>query len=632
MKAILAIARAEILKNWKIIAVPLFAVIGVLVLAALGTKISDRDFRGSLMGIFILFGAPLAAVPAAVLGLNLFGPDIRQRKLSFFLTRPCAPSQLWLGRLFGAAFLVSFGWVAAVTLPHLVDANGFTSGSGMSMSAEAFLAAAGLAGVFLALNSISMVLAANSPRWFVADAVAAMVLFAGAAWSLEHALRLGDLPGFATAELYGIALAALIALLFAGMAFLQVGHGDGPSGHRAHSVTLWVFGALTLAGLGAHHAYEWSRPVGGLLRHVSATPLYSGKAVIQTWGGQGGRSFLLDIHTGEASRASGTVRLAKSGLLGHFEERIDPIRIWPLADYLVVSSLERGPRPVVDQLVPDRFVRLMDISPDGGLAIFRTLKGLAVMRTRDGATEFEHQASNLRFANFEKGDRIVAFDSDGAQARLSIMGLDGKLIEERRFPISGPGWLATVHGDSGRVAVLQQGRRTLYERDGRAIATVSNDRSEGSRKPGASTGWSNPRFTRAGDFLVFGGGGLRAVRHGEALTQDVPLLSDGKPISLDGVLWLCGELESGEVMLHQRQVTQGTDSVFLVDHTSGTVNLRLDGLHPLYLGPFHGIVSLDSASEDSALRLFRNEDGDIVFLDPGSRTPRLLVKNLSEDR
>ena len=110
MKAILAIARAEILKNWKIIAVPLFAVIGVLVLAALGTKISDRDFRGSLMGIFILFGAPLAAVPAAVLGLNLFGPDIRQRKLSFFLTRPCAPSQLWLGRLFGAAFLVSFGW------------------------------------------------------------------------------------------------------------------------------------------------------------------------------------------------------------------------------------------------------------------------------------------------------------------------------------------------------------------------------------------------------------------------------------------------------------------------------------------------------------------------------------------
>ena len=55
MNAVLAIARAEVLRHWKLVAVPLIAVLGVLALALTGTQQSDRTFSGDLMDFLILF-------------------------------------------------------------------------------------------------------------------------------------------------------------------------------------------------------------------------------------------------------------------------------------------------------------------------------------------------------------------------------------------------------------------------------------------------------------------------------------------------------------------------------------------------------------------------------------------------
>ena len=647
MKAILAIARAEILKNWKIIAVPLSAVVGVFVLAALGTKVSDQDFQGSLMGIFVLFTFPLAAVPAAVLGLNLFGPDIRQRRLSFFLTRPCAPWQLWLGRLTGAFAIVGIGWLGvAATLPF----SGFgATGGGLFRVVGTLIFAALLAGMLLVMNAIAMILAANSARWFIADVAAVIVFLGGAAWSAERTLALGDLSlienGF-----FAITLGGLVALFFGGLAFLAAGHGEGPSGHRAHSLAIWSFAAVVLAGLGAQRAYEWNRPLGSMLSYPSATSVGPTEALVSTYGRRKNASFLLDTRSGQARRVSAFMGYSsaptRSGLVGFIEPRFDPastehggpltrdvgVREGFLSDHLVISPLDPSRLPIADRPVPSRFRALTDISPNLNLAIFLTSGGLTVIRTQTGATEFDLTGANMRWARFQSESTIVALDSDGSAARLRVLGLDGKVIEQRRFPVSEANWFATLHSDSGRVAVTQPRIGVvLYERDGRTAASLPPSPQSGTNFRGAAS--ASPQavlITRAGDLLFSGGQGLRVVLHDEAVVREVPLVLESPVTFLGGELRISGELESGEIVISQFE--RGEYSILIVEPRTGEVHVRLNGFRPLVFRWNHQMVGLESPSEDSALRLFRNEDRDIVYLDPGSKTPRLLVKNTSEDR
>ena len=647
MKAILAIARAEFLKNWKIIAVPLAAVVGVFVLAALGTKVSDRDFRGSLMGMFVLFTFPLAAVPAAVLGLNLFGPDIRQRRLSFFLTRPCAPWQLWLGRLTGAFAIVGIGWLGVLaTIPF----SGFNGG--VVGGIESLSVAAALAGGLLVMNAIAMILAANSARWFIADLMATIAFFAGVAWSANRTLALGDLA-LLQDGLYALIVGAFVALFFGGMAFLWAGHGEGSSGHRAHSLTLWAFGAMTFAGLGAQRAYEWNRPLSSFVSYPSAKSVGPGEALFSAWRRRGltfqfltdwsnwtlrSACFLLDTRTGQAHRVNGfmcwgSAANAKSGLVGFVEPRLDANRLTGLHAYhLVISSFDSSRPPVADTPIPSRFHQLMDISPSGELATFLTSNSLVVIRTQTGETVFESPATKMRWARFQNESTIAALDADGAAARLRFLGLEGKLIEERRFQVSDETWFVTLHSDSGRVAITPA--RTgvaLFERDGRMVASLPPSPQRGANFRGTDS--ASPQavlMTHTGDLLFVGGQGLRVVRHGESVVREVPVLLENSATTLRGALTISGELESGDILVSQFE--RGESSIFLVDPLTGAIRLRLKQFRPLVFRKLWDIVGASDPSEDSALRLFRNEDRDIVYLDPGATTPRLLVKNTSEDR
>ncbi len=635
MKAILAIARAEILKNWKIIAVPLSAVVGVFVLAALGTKVSDHDFRGSLMGIFVLFTFPLAAAPAAVLGLNLFGPDIRQRRLSFFLTRPCAPWQLWLGRLTGAFAIVGIGCLGvAATLPF----SGFgATGSGLFRVTGALIFAALLADMLLAMNAMAMVLAANSVRWFVADVVAAVVFLAGVVWSAGRTLALGDMAliqdGF-----FALPIIAFVALFVGGVAFLWAGHGEGSPGHRAHSLTLWAFGALTLAGLGAQRAYEWKRPIGGLLAYPSAKSVGPGEALVSTWRRGGAACFLLDTRTGQAHRVNGwmcwSAVKAKSGLVGFVEPRrdVNTRSFGLLTDHLVISSFDSSRRPVADTPLPARFQELLDISSNGELAILSTENSLVMIRTQTGEMVFESPATKVRWARFQDGSKIAVMDVDVAAARLRLLGLDGKSIEERGCPVSDTGWYATLHSESGRVAVAQpRFGVVLCERDGTTVASLPPSPRSGANFQGAaSTSPQAVLITRAGHLVVVGGPGLRVVRHGESAVREVPVLTANPATTPMGTLAIHGELDSGDVLISQFE--RGESSIFLVDPLTGAIRLKLKGFRPLVFRNLGGMVSASDPSDDRALRLFRNDDHDIVYLDPGATAPRLLVKNTSEDR
>ncbi|MEO5762880.1 MAG: hypothetical protein ABIR28_11275, partial [Vicinamibacteria bacterium] len=544
---------------------------------------------------------------------------IRQRKLSFFLTRPCAPWQIWLGRLTGAAAIVGVGWVGVLaTVPF----------SDFSRDVFPLIMAVVLAGVLLAMNAMVMILAANSPRWFVADVVAAMILVAGAAWSLEQTLRIGDFA-LMVEGIIAIVAGAMAAQFLGGLAFLAAGHGDGPSGHRAHSLTWWSLGVLVLAGLGAQRAYEWNRSLGSMLAYPNAKSVGPTQTLVSTFPKRRGASYLLDTRTGQSQRVSAfmawrSIHPGGSGVVGFVEPDIGRAR----EKHLVITPVDLGRPPIADLPFPESWGTLTDIASNGELAIFSTYQGLSVIRTQTGTKVFDAPGRNVHWAQFQTPSTIVTLDSDTSGPRLRILGLEGKVVEERAFPVTAADWYLTVHADSGRVVVTQPLIGvTLYGRGGRVVASVPANQQIGHA---LSVSPQGVLMTHAGDCLVLGGSGLRLIRHDESTVHDVPFLLEGVPIALAGVLDISGELASGEVMINQYELAQ--NSVLLVDPLTGVIRLRLKGFKTPAVRDWRGVVPAGEPTGDSALRLLSSDDHDLFFLDPGSAAPRLLVKNTREDR
>lgn len=637
MKAILAIARVEVLRNWRLIAVPLSAVLGVLVLALTGTQQSDRTFSGSLMGMLILFELPLAGVPAVVLGLNLFAPDIRQGKLSFFLTRPCGPWQLYLGRLLGAALITSVGWLGAGVLLPFMGVTGSLSGGGMLKSTDAIIAALVLAGLLVFMNSVALILASNAPGWLLADVAMGLALSAAAVWSAKEALRLGD-PSLVLYEFTALVPVGVVALFFAGLTYMSIGRGDGPRGHRAHSLTLWSFGIASLLGLAAHRGYEWSRSLGSVFPPGIAQAVGPDQALIMTFQRWGRPIFLLDTRTGEARRISGFVDFAskadlKSGLVARLEERLNPPRKPMVEEHLVISSLSGAP-PLVDRRLHEDFRRILHISEGGRRVLLSTPNGFDVIDAQTGVTALRFAASRLAMAVFQADGNIAALMEEGRSTiRLAIVAPDGSAVTDTRFPIVSPEWAAMIHSDSGRVALTEpESGVTVFGRDGTSIARLAPEPPEISDSFRGKGYLSREAvfFSRTGDLIVAGARGLRVLRHDEAVVREIPLVSEGVILPAAAGRRITGELDSGDIGIFQS--ARGVRSTMLVDPSTGAVRLNVLGVRPLTRRSRVEVRGASSPSEDSGLRLFQNEDGDIVFLDPGSTQVRLLVESTKEDR
>jgi hypothetical protein len=279
MKIVLAIARIEFLTKWKLMLIPLIADAAVLALIARGA-----GFERSTMAAFLnTLVFPLAAVPALMLGMNLFGPEIRHTRLSFFMTRPCSPLQLWLGRLLGAALIIAFGWVG---IPLTRSFSGlFPDGGMMTHLLRSLPFAFWLDGILLMANAMAMIIAANATAWFVIDVVVAVALIAQMTHNYLLVFPVRGLPIF----VFDPRVLPLLppALFLAGLAYLHFGHGDGRLGHRAHSLVLWAFAALALVGVSAYPIQGARRPMATRLsppNPISANPEGQQRKVLLTSG------------------------------------------------------------------------------------------------------------------------------------------------------------------------------------------------------------------------------------------------------------------------------------------------------------------------------------------------------------
>jgi len=365
------------------------------------------------------------------------------------------------------------------------------------------------------------------------------------------------------------------------------------------------------------------------------------QALISIFHRRGVYAFLLDTRTGESRRISGFAAFGsaadlKSGLLARVEEGLNMPKNGPglLAERFVISSATSAAAPLVDRPVPERFRRFLDISEGGRLAIFSTAQGFEVIDTQTAATQFRYSASRVVAAAFQAGGAIAAFGEEGpSRIRFAIVASDGKVIRENRFPAATLGWGFMVHSDTGRVAVTDgENGVAIYERDGTPITRLApvlpeasyGFRGKGSVQPNAVL------FTRVGDFILAGGRGLRTVRHDETTVREVPLTTDGVTLPLAGDRSITGELASGEIAISQ--FVRGSFSTLLVDPLTGAVRLSLPGYRTIVRRGRGAFASASDRSEDSGLRLLQNEDGDLLFLDPGSTKPRLLVKSTKEDR
>jgi hypothetical protein len=222
--------------------------------------------------------------------------------------------------------------------------------------------------------------------------------------------------------------------------------------------------------------------------------------------------------------------------------------------------------------------------------------------------------------------------SEKSGAQLRILSLDGKVLEERALPAAARNFHLAVHRDSGRVFVTEPRIGVAaYAGDGREVARILADKDHGNEFIGApSLSSQNVLVTHIGDCLAAGRSGFRLIRHDESVVRDLPFQMEGAPLTLTGAVELAGELESGEVMVNQYELSG--NSVLVVDPSTGVVRIRLKGFKTLAERDRRsGLVPSGTPSNDSALRLLSSDDRDLFFLDPGSTSPRLLVKNTSED-
>lgn len=86
--------------------------------------------------------------------------------------------------------------------------------------------------------------------------------------------------------------------------------------------------------------------------------------------------------------------------------------------------------------------------------MFGDPSGIDVLNTETGESRFRYAAPSVKWAVFQRDSTIaVVSGGSGGTARLSTLALDGKVLQERQFPVSAPFWHMKVHSDSGRVVV-----------------------------------------------------------------------------------------------------------------------------------------------------------------------------------
>ncbi len=305
---ILAIASAEWLnKKLLFLSIPLAWLTIVIGPLLEGRSVSSASDAWPVIAVGI--GFPLTALLGLIFGAGMFGPDIQEGRLGFYLAQPIRPAALFAGKLLGTILLVfSIGLLAMlpVLLLHL--------GKDEAWSALLPLAVVAIAMPLLG-HALSIAFRARTP-WLLLDLSGLGATVLVLLWFLRWMWVLSALHT-ATQSLGMLALLAVVVLGVAGCVQLAQGRTDLKLGHRWLSSIWVVFPVMAMAAMAIMQYRTLNVSVSSIRSVFDAAALGNGpwaKVVTGVEGDGPMANFLINTTTGKGIRlGNGTFVTALNG-------------------------------------------------------------------------------------------------------------------------------------------------------------------------------------------------------------------------------------------------------------------------------------------------------------------------------
>lgn len=638
MRGFLAVVERELVERRLLAVVAL--VVGLLPLAvpwfSNARHLDPADIRS---GAALAFSMTFSVVVAIVLGASILAGDLAERRLGFYFSRPLSGWAIWGGKIAATAIL-TLGGALLVLLPALLSGGIDIQGAWPGRTLRADLLSLGIfwmAGtlfVILASHAASIMVRARSP-WLAVDLAAAAIV-GMLLWDARlELLFMGALP---FPSFWDVLAAVLVfsGLAIAGAAQVLRGRTDPRRGHRVLSLTLWGV-LLTLAAVGQGFA-RWTLDVSpqdlAFVREVYSAPsgswiAFSGPARRR---GNYRPRFLFDTASGRHVQTWGwsETHFSADGTRAVWLEPAGR-SLW--SQELVLYSLDlRNPdsapvrttlffqgypgtlalSPRGDRLASIRGDRLLVEDLDRG-KILLSIPKLPRFMWREGVMRFLDSEHILFLQARPLGEETRPFGG-GFEVVAGVMDLarEKSLVPRRIAAVQGyPNW--TVSPDGSRILLhgVEGSSFTLFDlRTGQEIGALAPE-------PGGHR-LGSPEFLADGRIAV------RASRK-ELRIYSSSLVFE-RSFRFDDVLApeIAGQPAPGQLIVavaRPSRVTARNPSfwrVLLLDFATGEVRSLASRLLPA--------GSLRRGPRSIGSRLFQDEYGGLVSLDPATGKTRILVR------
>jgi len=254
MSAMLTVARREIAERKLVLAAG--AATGVLaLLAPLLPAWSSWEAHELIVATSGTLASILGFALAAILGGSILSRELADGRLGFYLSRPLSPLAVWGGKMLAAAAL-ALGAALLAALPALVASLGVLGGAdGLWWSLPLAVGLPALAIVIVVgiAHAVSVMARSRSP-WLAADLSAGVVFVSVTLWLVGVLRSLGVQTTLSWPVWATVTLCAL-AFFVAGAISTSRGRCSARQTHRALTLCLWIFVAVSVIGLGAWTAW-----------------------------------------------------------------------------------------------------------------------------------------------------------------------------------------------------------------------------------------------------------------------------------------------------------------------------------------------------------------------------------------
>ncbi len=567
---ILVIASAEWLnKKLLFLTIPLVW-LTILIAPMLGGQ-SAESARDTWLLIAVGSAFPLTALLGLIFGAGMFGPDIEEGRLEFYLAQPIRPATLFMGKLLGTILLVF-----TVGLLAMLPALALHLGKGNAWMAILPLAAVAIAAP-LAGHALSIALRART-LWLLLDLMGIGAVVSAFLWFLRWMWVLSALQTVAIV-LAGLSIVGLVVLAVAGCLQVSKGRTDLKLGHRWLSSVWAIFPVMVIATLMITQHRTLNVEAASIQSVWAVTALANGPWAEVITGAKGhGAHLLINTETGRGIRlGEGPIATSLNGKRAVWLQAPAPgqstksCEAWVLdleaKDYrLRPTGIQVG--QLNGSMVMDAEGKRIAMLEEHSLLVYDVGTGVLLARwARDAGSDFYTQlvfldADHLRsygHSRRDNGKSVHIYDLDilsGRQAQVGILQ-QGRILDREPHADS----LLVRKGPGG-----SEGLDLVNAKSGALIKSLVPD----------GEAWAlDAAFLRDGSIILasIGPKGLRAhhlASNGESLSimQISGVLPTSKAQS--GYPWIGEEVAPGKVQFGFHSTTEkGPNQMLEMDLASG---------------------------------------------------------------